>query len=790
MNRRRSKRANFTLSRKESIFFIGFLVLAVLAAGLFRALVFDHVSNADFVTSGLSGGNPYVPTNLRADGYWDAAAGQQTDVLEWSTTQGAISYDLYRYGNLITSGLTGTSYELPPASFNGNETYTLTAVNDEGQESLPSNIAAARGATDPAQQSSAYDPGSAIVPGPVIATPQWNLGVPRVSLRWTGSGSDYSYAVYRDGVKVADELWGLAYIDTNVQAGHTYSYSVSGQNIGPKGELESPQDTPVSVTTLTAQPAMLAQKVTITGVQVNDDSATVSFDPVPGAVDYRIYKTDAPNNIKYMGEYYVKDTGLYCGTLAQCGLQPEPYSIEFNGLDVPGGDDLVVEAVDELGPFQTSDGMLGPGTHWSDGTHLSTNGQGDPSNVPNVIARSDEIQVTPVARTLTGSQAFFDTFRNDTPFVTDPSSSIDPAVVAANQGVGNMSQVENNNWIVRGYGTDADASTVFIMNQHLMDTVYDGPNADSYPFSHNNNAAMVFMPKATENIAGGTILHVTMEVDPHFDARRWTDIFITEAGQPLIDPRPTKLGPTDSLTPAANEIAWDINQGDMGLEEYGGKDSSGNTIVKELTDRANGVGADSGTRLGQDGLILANGSNVDLDKRQQFDLYISQTRVKIYEAGKLYKDVALPTPLPYSDIQVYYVHELYHTGNDRPEQLNYTGGEGDYWYDYRPYSDERHWDNMGQEVLSDWSETTPVTLPATPPDIVGSATPVPTPTPGPSVVIYSFDGKPGVDLADLVTAIRAYNGNPVQATITAWPPGGQPTLQQLVALIRAYVAGG
>ena len=65
------------------------------------------------------------------------------------------------------------------------------------------------------------------------------------------------------------------------------------------------------------------------------------------------------------------------------------------------------------------------------------------------------------------------------------------------------------------------------------------------------------------------------------------------------------------------------------------------------------------------------------------------------------KDVTFPagTALPFDKCQVYFVHQVYHTSNDRSELVTYSPAES-YWYNNRPYSDERHWDNMGQEVLS------------------------------------------------------------------------------------------
>ena len=63
---------------------------------------------------------------------------------------------------------------------------------------------------------------------------------------------------------------------------------------------------------------------------------------------------------------------------------------------------LVVEAVDQLGPFQTMDGAMGPGAMNMDGMdqYLPSMGRATPSNLPNVaIARSDVFHVTPQAET-------------------------------------------------------------------------------------------------------------------------------------------------------------------------------------------------------------------------------------------------------------------------------------------------------------------------------------------------------------------------------------------------------
>ena len=117
-----------------------------------------------------------------------------------------------------------------------------------------------------------------------------------------------------------------------------------------------------------------------------------------------------------------------------------------------------------------------------------------------------------------------------------------------------------------------------------------------------------------------------------------------------------------------------------------------------------GVGPDSFGICARSGpwcAIPFNGTAGDLDKRHKFDLYLSKTRAVIMEQGHVVKDAVFPagTALPFDQCQVYFVHQVYHTSNDRQELINYGGGADPYWYNYRPWCDERHWDNMGQEVL-------------------------------------------------------------------------------------------
>ena len=621
-----------------------------------------------------------APANLSVTGLWRGAA---SDVLAWTPVPGAASYTVYQYDRVLASGLTQPSYTLAPGDFLPGLTYTVTATDARGTESLPSAPASAQGTLDP-DRAPSWMPGVPDQPNALSARAEWNAGRPRIALSWRGHSTDYTYAVYRDGQKLADGVWGLNYFDTDVRPGERHSYAVSGVNVPWMTAQESAAFGPAALAAPSGPPALPDAPVQIMDVRANDDSAVVSFAPVPGAVDYRAYDVSKPNAVKYSGG----------------GL-----SIEMNGLDPAHGADLVVEAVDKPGPFQRMDGSLGPGAMQMDGMHTATNGQGDPSNVPNVLAASAPVHVDLTPAALGGSQVFFDTFRNEAPLMARP--------LPAPQGdeyygrPGQFAESGNDKWTMREYGADLLNTRVFFMNNHFMDTLYDGGTPGYGDPMHNTNASLVMMPNATADISGGRVLHVTFEVDAHMDSRRWCDVQIAAAGDLLT--RPGKVTPGDrSLQPATASgecLRWEI-KGDLHLlEVYHNTGTPDAPVIQEedLLNIAWSTGATDrfgpAARTRWDGVPLANGTAQDLDKRHTFDLYLSQTHCRILENGVVIKDAEMQTPLPFARCQVYWVHQLYHTSNERSEMLDYSP-QDTYWINNRPWSDERHWDNMGFSVLN------------------------------------------------------------------------------------------
>jgi len=632
------------------------------------------------------------PVNLHVRGVWGTAI---TDALAWTPVPNAASYSVYQSDVPIAQGLTVPAFTVPADVIWQGGLFTVTATDAAGVESLPSAPVGYRDCQDPAAPP-AWAQGTPDTPDTLAAAPDWNAGRPRVVLSWHGRRTANSYSVYRDGAKVASDVWRAYYIDADVQPGATHTYAVAGDNTDCPTVIEGVLSAPVSATALTSAPAALGVKVQVTKVVADDDSAVVFFTPLPGVVDYRIHLAGDSSKVKYAGTITQE---------ARAGLVPRtPIAIEWNGIDPAHGADLVVEAVDKLGPFQRMDGATGDGmAGMTMGTTAgeAINGQGDPSDVPAVLAASDAFHVDCKPVALTGAQAFFDNFRGSRPFVQQPN----PAPVDGGQYYGDprdYAAFTNGKWEVRQYGADLVHSKFFVMGDHFMDTTYDGGGPGSPNGPHNNDASLVMMPRATADLSGGKVLHVTFEVDAHFDSRRWCELMIGAPGDTLIDPakfddfgrKPTVSG---------NLLRWQIGAEAHKLQLFSG---DGSTPGVDLMQCVTGDDNNAISRVMWDHVgPFANGTTQDLDKRHRFDLYLSKTHYRIQETTPdgLYnvvreRDFPQGVSLPFDKCQVYFLHQVYHTFNDRSELMEWYPYDS-YWYNQRPFSDERHWDGMGFEVL-------------------------------------------------------------------------------------------
>jgi fibronectin type 3 domain-containing protein len=762
--------------------------------------------------------NPEAPTNLRTFGFWDNGA---FDILQWEPSPEATSYNIYRYDNKIGSSKTN-SFTVSKLIYQDHWTYTVTAVDKYGLESLPSNLGMARGEYAP-NYNFGWRSNPPSTPGKYAVNPEWNRGRPRNFIKWQdqqvwGQDAPGAYNVYRDGVKVCSGLWSQYYIDTNVVSGKTYKYQIGSVN-RDQFKVQETLGPIVEITTAFGPKDLSSTPIKINGTEPNDDSVVVKFDYVPGALDYRVYVEGNPNTVKYSSGFNM---------------------VEMNGLISNQSYNLIVEALDKMGPYQKIDGIIGPGASGPNGEiHAAVNGHGDPSNEPNVIAKSLPYRVTTVQRKLTGEQVFLDNFRDFQPIVQLPTKQdIFDFRFGANNQYKNEAHLflkwfENDKWNFFLDDLDTNHSTVFLMGSHFMDTIYDGASLPRPGWAHLSNGVMLMSPKKTANISGDKVLHVTFEVDPHFSGRRWCDVLLLPAGETVYSGKAADKIAMN--TKSGKLFRWAINAGghtinvDTGYNADGSRKSysvpvkfadrgsiysypapyrninnlteykvgtfvansvvqNGNDVNVKLTSKffdsnkfpafnleSNYSPKSGWIRFAEFGgaaeyewtpetfkmiddidfnpnnwwiketskaslnkLMDAYSSNrsgaiiyrstmnavsgkyegeiffrpsVDrrdfplnrtwqgLDRRVQFDLYVSKNRVVVVEDGYLVADSPLPVDFPFEEINVNYTHLIYHTYNEIGEQRTWNPDNA-YWINFRPFADERHWDNMGFEVLT------------------------------------------------------------------------------------------
>jgi chitodextrinase len=180
----------------------------------------------------LDGTPPNAPSGLTA-----VALSSSAINLDWASANdpesGIARYRVFRDGVLIDS-TTGTSYlsrGLAPVT---SYRYEVQAVNGGGLSGPLSGPASATTLDNP-------DTTPPSAPTGLSATP---AGMTRIDLAWNAAADPEtgvaSYHVYRDGVRIATTT-ALAYADTGLTAGTTYTYEVSAVNgVGLEGARSAP----------------------------------------------------------------------------------------------------------------------------------------------------------------------------------------------------------------------------------------------------------------------------------------------------------------------------------------------------------------------------------------------------------------------------------------------------------------------------------------------------------------------------------------------------------------------
>jgi hypothetical protein len=226
-------------------------------------------------------------------------------------------------------------------------------------------------------------------------------------------------------------------------------------------------------------------------------------------------------------------------------------------------------------------------------------------------------------------------------------------------------------------------------------------------------SSLSLRPKASADITGGKVLHITGEWDAHNSDRRWQDVFIAPKGDAIAQSNWAEFifNPMASKNCIAVSIDLDKvrvrqfdaingppgtpgNQGEILYERFTGESPSDNSLPCWRCNPVTASPSQTGHTSWANGLDNAN------DNRHRFDIFLSASRIKVYEEGLLRVDWTLPFPLSYSQFDMWFVQQLYHTSLEHWEIVNQYIETESLWRDRTPYTDQRHWDNLGFEVVT------------------------------------------------------------------------------------------
>ena len=489
--------------------------------------------------------------------------------------------------------------------------------------------------------------------------------------------------------------------------------------------------------------------------------------------------------------YPYQVTGSYSdgGTGTQVLDVPQT-QIDYNGLGDGKQHTLVVEAVDQLGPVPHAnlyDGanlkpniplvsplptsaMLGGNKGPTDDGKTSTNGQGPFTNNPQVLAQSQPFVVQAnqnykaIPSKSTVTQTFFDTFDNsEMPTLKQTARNDNFNDSFGNLGMMNftLNAGTPKAWDILYRSANNKDSMPFISSDHFMDVLFDGATPGVSAPTHTTYSSMSMIPSQTIDISNGKVLHLTMEVDSHQSFRRWMDFNLTPASDPLqrFDFNNLPINNTNQgLFLEMRDFSCDLSiftgppsnakPAKTGSVPFN-CDRSKLFVTKNLTH--NGIG---------------------LDNKSRFDLFVSSTHIALFQDGQFITQADIPAgsfPWANQPLKAYFTHYVYHSDAEFSELSSFDiNGQfmcyplNSYWYNNPllgttasqtkcniasppgygfPYSDERHWDNMGFEVLpasdiptnNDFSLfSSLVQLPQTQAPQFATSSPTPSLTPGPS----------------------------------------------------------
>jgi len=464
--------------------------------------------------------------------------------------------------------------------------------------------------------------------------------------------------------------------------------------------------------------------VTITGVALNHSSAKITYAPVPGARDYRMYDVADPRNVKYAGLVHLTAStncpGQYCQHhfVTTDGVTPVyPYrvasgatggpqvidgpalQIDWNNLGNGAQHGVIVEAVDALGPVPQGSLYTGdyntpvlkplpagamPGANkgpTNDG-NISTNGQGPYTNAPRVIARSEVLVLQAdrgymaIPSKSTATQTFFDTFENSENASIVQTARNDRSLDAF-MNLGWMKYTMNAGtaraWDIEYRQADNNNSMAFISGDHFMDMLFDGATDSAGGPGHESFSSMSMSPRQTIDMTGGKILHLTMEVDGHQSQRRWVAFNLSPASDTLQQWHPEGGLPINNTNQG---IFLEIKDGGCLLDIYTGSGANNTPIGTAGGAHGSRLWGHSGSSGGgayqctESQMYVPKNftrNGLGMDDKSRYDFFISETRAALFQDGYLIVQSPIPPgTFPWSSVplRAYYTHYVYHTTND------------------------------------------------------------------------------------------------------------------------------
>jgi len=217
---------------------------------------------------------PTAPTSLAA------VAGNAQASLTWAPVSGAAFYNVYRGTSAggegttpIASGVSTTSTIDTSVSNGTAYYYTVTAVNAGGMSGVSNEASATPQVPAPA------------APASLAAV----AGNAQVSLTWAPVAGAASYNVYRGAsaggegtAPIATGITGASSVDTTVNNGTTYYYTVTAVNAGGVSGASNE----ASATPQVPAPAAPASLAAVAG----NAQVSLTWAPVSGAASYNIYR--------------------------------------------------------------------------------------------------------------------------------------------------------------------------------------------------------------------------------------------------------------------------------------------------------------------------------------------------------------------------------------------------------------------------------------------------------------------------------------------------------------------